>query len=909
MAEAAVGLLVAKLGVALAKEAATFGSLLLFKEASALSGLFGEIREAKEELESMQGYLRQAERFKDTDETTGIFVNKIRGFAFEIEDVVDEFTYKLEDRHGRFAAKMKKRFKHAKTWRRLALKLQQIKKNLKDADERKVRYQIRGIDKDAGSTGSQSKIVDQALYFAKDDDLVGIKENKKLLMQYLSEDCKEQSTVATVWGMGGVGKTTLVSHVYNLVKDDYDAAAWVTVSKSVQVEPLLRMIAKEFGAKSDVASMGKRALTEVIYGHLQGKKYILIMDDVWVVDLWFSIRDAFPTCSGSRFVITSRIHDVALLATGNFVVELQPLQEAESWQLFCKETFWKDQNKTCPEGLKHLAEKFVSKCKGLPIAIACIGRLLSCKRPTYTDWENVYKDIELQLTNNAILDVNIILKVSLEDLPYDLKNCFLHCALFPEDYDIKRRRVMRQWTAAEYVREKDNKTPEEVAEECLTKLVNRSLLQVVARNSDGRLKCCRMHDVIRLLALNKAKEECFGRVYDGSGAFCAEGTRRISIQSENIEQLSRSCGTHFRALHVFESHVNINLLRSILASSRLLSTLDLQGAHIKMLPTEVFNLFNLRYLGLRHTGIRSLPEAIGRLQNLQVLDAYNTELSVLPNNVVKLHKLMYLYVCTGRVEFGHQFVGVKVPNGMQHLTALRALQYVEASSKILREAEALTELRTFGVCNIRREQFLDLCNSITKMKHLVHLDIFATGGEMLLGRICLPPTISWLGLHGQPGKTSLPWSHLTSLTRLQLSFSNIDEESFLGLLVLHGLYHLELFKAFVGKKLRFCSGSFPKLRILGIGGSHNLNQAEIEDGAMASLVSLLFDDCPELKVLPDGIENLRALEDLRLVDTGEELLEILRLKGEEPNKDLMKISHIRKVTVELTKKNIWERIR
>lgn len=228
-----------------------------------------------------------------TDEITSIFVNKIRGFAFEIEDVVDEFAYKLQDRHGGFAVKMKKRIKHARTWRRLAaLKLQQIKKNLRDADERKVRYEIRGIDKDAGSIGGQTKIADQASYFAKDNDLVGIEENKKLLMRCLTDGSEEQSTVATVWGMGGVGKTTLVSHVYNLVKDDYDAAAWVTVSKSCQVESLLKMIAKEFGAKVDVATMGKRALTEVIYTHLQGKKYILIMDDVWVADVWFSIRDA-----------------------------------------------------------------------------------------------------------------------------------------------------------------------------------------------------------------------------------------------------------------------------------------------------------------------------------------------------------------------------------------------------------------------------------------------------------------------------------------------------------------------------------------------------------------------------------------------------------------------------------------
>lgn len=59
------------------------------------------------------------------------------------------------------------------------------------------------------------------------------------------------------------------------------------------------------------------------------------------------------------------------------------------------------------------------------------------QNPTYSEWEDVYNELEVQLTNNVIIDVNIILKVSLEDLPYNLKNCFLLCALYPEDYKIK----------------------------------------------------------------------------------------------------------------------------------------------------------------------------------------------------------------------------------------------------------------------------------------------------------------------------------------------------------------------------------------------------------------------------------------------------------------------------------------
>ncbi|XP_062183204.1 LOW QUALITY PROTEIN: disease resistance protein RPM1-like [Phragmites australis] len=818
MAEAVVGVLIGKLGAALANGAATYGSSLLSKESSALNGLFGQIRKAEGELGIMKAYLRDSEKFKDTDETTGIFIKKIRDLAFRIEDVVDEFTFKLEDdKHGGFTAKMMKRIKHVKIWRRLAHELSDINAELEDVAKKRGLYAMPVMERYAG-------------------------------------------------GSNGHNATNTSNFLF-----------------------------------------------------CAGKRFILVLDDVWEKDVWINIKDVFPSpskCIG-RVVLTSRKYEVASLATSNCVIELQQMGENHSWKLFCNLAFWNNDDKRCPPELQDLAAKFLQKCEGLPLAIACIGRLLSCKPPSYSEWKNVYEELELHSAKNVIPGVDIILKVSLEDLPYELKNCFLHCAMFPEDYGMKRR-LIKHWITAGFIKGEENKTLEEVAEGCLNGLVNRSLLQVVQKNEFGRVKCCRMHDVIRHLALDKAEKECFGKVYDGSRTFSADGTRRLSIQSTNIVPLSQSGATRLRAIHAFTSYVDIDLLRPILARSNFLSTLDLQGTRIKILPKEVFNLFNLRFLGLRYTGIEILPEAIGRLRNLEVLDAFDTALVPLPKSVAKLKNLRFLYACS-LVKHGayQQFGGVMVPRGIRNLTGLHALQDIKATVETLFDVAALKELRTFSVSDVTSEHSLNLCSAIMNMSHLVHLSITASNeNEVLpLEALRLPGTLYKLGLTGQLEKKGMPqivssWSHHNNLTRLYLKFSKLDEDSFSSLVVLRGLCNLTIVKAYDGKKLYFSALSFPKLRQLRIWGASQLNQVEIEEGALGSLVELVFNDCPELKRLPRGIEYLTGLEKLYLIDTGEELIEKLTRESEaiEFNEERMKISHIRWVIVEYIEKNIRETI-
>ncbi|KAF2912713.1 disease resistance protein RPM1 [Oryza sativa Japonica Group] len=921
MAEGVVALLILKLGLALGRETSILGAKKLFHEATALSRLFQGIREVKEELEGMQSFLRGAERFKDTDETTANFIKKIRDLAFEIEDIVDEFTYMLEDRsHGGLASKIVKSIRHIKAWRHLASKLEYIKLKIESADRRKVTYDMRGISSVAGNIDDCST---SSGNFAREEDLVGIGKNGELLTHWLKNNLEQQrSIITTVWGMGGVGKTTLVAYVYYAVKTEFDAAGWVTVSKSYLIEDLLKQIIRGFINNDpqedlynhiDFSTMRITNLIEHIRNYLHGKRYVLILDDVWAVDVWFKIRAAFPSDSTGRFVITSRIHEVALLATGNCIIQLEPLGPQHSWELFCKEAFWKNEEKVCPPELEIVAQKLLDRCSGLPIAIACLGRLLSFKEPSYDVWENLYKDVQSQLTNNVILDINVVLKVSLEELPHDLKNCFLHCTMFPEDYLMPRKRLVRHWLTAGFIRETSNKTMEEVANDYLHKLVNRSLLQVVERNRNGEVHTCRMHDIIRILALAKSEEEHFGRVYDGSMAFLAEGTRRLSFQSSNINQLSRSGAPHLRHLYVFGSSLSIDSLAPFLKSLKLLSSLDLQGVNIKSLPHVVFNLYNLRFLGLRDTNIEVIPRLIGRLRHLEVLDARYTKLMTLPKDIVQLRKLRYLNVdmipeeADKRVVF---FSGIRVPTGIVQLTSLQTLQMVDANSEILRHIGSLTQLRAFAVSKVRKEHCVYLCNAIMKMSHLFQLKIKGIDEKEILQleELHMPPALSTLSLGGQLSANSLP--HLVvlsnksscNITRLSLAFSKLSEDSFSCLLNLDSLCELHLLKAYEGNRLYFHATSFPKLKRLLIWDAPCLNKVEIEQGAMPRLVKLILRDLPKLKTLPHGIEHLRVLEELEVRDTSEELIEKLRQKGQDIGcKAHKSIGHIKRISIHGTR--------
>uniref|UniRef100_A0A3B5XT59 Uncharacterized protein n=1 Tax=Triticum aestivum TaxID=4565 RepID=A0A3B5XT59_WHEAT len=94
----------------------------------------------------------------------------------------------------------------------------------------------------------------------------------------------------------------------------------------------------------------------------------------------------------------------------------------------------------------------LKKCKGLPLAIVTIGGFLANQPKTALEWKKLNEHISVvELQMNPELEAIItVLNKSYDGLPYHLKSCFLYLPIFPEDYNIKLKRLLRRWIAEGY---------------------------------------------------------------------------------------------------------------------------------------------------------------------------------------------------------------------------------------------------------------------------------------------------------------------------------------------------------------------------------------------------------------------------------------------------------------------------
>uniref|UniRef100_A0A2C9U2I8 Disease resistance protein winged helix domain-containing protein n=3 Tax=Manihot esculenta TaxID=3983 RepID=A0A2C9U2I8_MANES len=285
------------------------------------------------------------------------------------------------------------------------------------------------------------------------------------------------------------------------------------------------------------------------------------------------------------------------------MLTIKPLKNEEAWDLFCMKAFFINPDKSCPEELKPLALELVGKCDGLPLAIVALGGVMSSKKST-SEWSSVWDSLNWQLNNNPRLEiVKSILLLSFNYLPSPLKYCFLYCCLFPEDYKIRRERLIRLWIAEGFIQNVDRTTPNEVAERYFMELTLCSMLQVGSRNACGRPRACQIHDLLREIGISMLEREKFGVVYDGKIKIkeCQlHQTRRLSIQITNGDLQSYGNMRRLRSLLVFvDSFVSFS--NTSLSNLKLMRSLDLENVAINISPEGLGTLFNLRYLNLRGT--------------------------------------------------------------------------------------------------------------------------------------------------------------------------------------------------------------------------------------------------------------------------------------------------------------------
>ncbi|CAJ2639970.1 unnamed protein product [Trifolium pratense] len=888
---------------------------LLIEEVNLLKGVHKEFSDIKDELESMQAFLKDADRraategdIDNTSEGVKTWVKHVREAAFRIEDIIDDYLIHVEqqplDDTGCVAVlhKIAQLLKTMIHRHQIASEIKDIKLSVCGIKKRSKRYgfQIQnsieqGSRSFRGSQNAKWHDPRMASLYLDEAEIIGFQEPKNELTGWLLEGRSERTVIAVV-GMGGLGKTTLAKQVFNNkeVVGHFDCRVWITVSESYYIEGLLRGMLNELYKQKgdtppqDISQMDRGSLISVLRNYLQQKRYVFVFDDVWNIHFWNEIENAcIDNRMGSKIFITTRKMDVAKNCQKSSFIEvhqLQPLTDDQSFELFKKKTFQLDDSDgCCPNELNDISFKIAKKCKGLPLAIVAIGGLLSTKEKNVIEWRRFCKNMTLELKKDSnLIAINKILALSYEDLPFHLKSCLLYFGMYPEHYIVHSKTLIRQWIAEGFVKEESWNTLEEVAEGYLTELIHRSLVQVSSVTIDGKIKSCCVHDLTRAMILEKCEDLSLCKHISGNGHSSLSGIiRRLSITTLSIDFTKCIENSHVRSLFLFANFhfgqfefLSEDFMRRIFTEYRRLKVLEFEASGLRNIIHEnLGNLVYLKYLSFKNSIIeinqRELPKSIGKLLNLETLNLGSNRSYKIPKEVSNLRKLRHFY--------GYRMSLLQLKGGIGGMESLQTLSSVkiddddDVGRELIKELGKLRQLRKLSLINVTEDHISTLSSSLNEMQHLENLSIVSKrNGKNSYHFIDLhldspPSMLRSLKLDGVLVKLPEWILQLQNLVKLKLQLSHLENDAIKSLENMQNLLSLQIdFKAYVGESLHFHDGGFQNLKELYMQGIPFLNSMVIDKGALQSLKKLELCNIPNLKTVPAGIKHLEKLEVLKL---------------------------------------------
>ncbi|KAK4439657.1 Disease resistance protein RPM1 [Sesamum alatum] len=827
------------------------------------------------EIQGLESWLRSMKAFiEDNDGREGSRtledqMEKIRDIAYDIENVLEEFVLHSPPYtfHNHTITRMVHKFAHnvyhGFPLREISHKIANINRNITDIKSQRVAFPDNSCSSRPLSN-SRTGIQHQVSPLLLDDEMAGYEEPKKTFIRQLVDGEKGLVRLAVV-GPGGSGKKIFVKNVLwkRGIRGQFDCHAWVHVSQHFNVGELFINMLKQFCDSREEPYPTDDSLSTLakLQNYLAGKRYVIVLDDICRKEHWDDIKNAFPNAFlGCRIVVTTTSLTVACecASSSNHVCRLNRFEWSEGWKLLCRKAF-PDSNGECPSELKGSSVEIVQRCE-------------------------IRSGSELSVIGNALLPEYM-------DLSSNLKSCFLYFSIFPEDYSVKRGRLIRLWAAERFATATDYKTAEEVAEDYLNELIQRNLVRVSNWDFDGRPRSCRVLNLVFQFIIQKCKDENFASIFPRANTSQRKKIRRLSIHNDYTHLPKNSDLNRVRSTFLLGlPEISLHDFEGILRKSKLQRVLDLQGASLTEFSEDITNLTLLRYLSLRDTKIAKIPSSIKKLSYLETLDLRQTDITELPKEISYLHNLHHLFAYKKNVINSVVFdsvQGVKIPGGISSLTNLQdlSLVMVDAKGRILKHLKKLSQLKKLGLTGLLAEHGEALSACVEQMQNLRTLDLCsASKAEYLeVSEITNPPlTLQCLYLKGH--LKELPWwiSSLNNLLRIGLKWSKMEESPLQALASLPNLVELQLVDCYTGEELIFEAHGFKKLKKLVIEEFSKLHTVVIEDGAMPDLKEVSLGKCPELRTFPQGIHKLAKVENLTLYDMAEEFVARLRKNSEDP---------------------------
>ncbi|CAI9117745.1 OLC1v1019217C2 [Oldenlandia corymbosa var. corymbosa] len=500
--------------------------------------------------------------------------------------------------------------------------------------------------------------------------LVDLVDEDMVIVDRLTRGSSQRDVVSIV-GMPGIGKTTLARKVFSNpnVTCHFRRRAWCTVSQTYSKRELLLELLSHILVRTDgINQLTDDDLLSKLRRYLLGNKYLIVMDDLWDTAAWNDLKICFPDDSnGSRILITSRHQDVAVkIKPDSDPHPMRPFSDIESWKLLENKIFM---GADCPAELLEVGMEIARHCQGLPLAVVAIAGLLQKLEKEKNRWKKISESLSSEIISNPENRCHEILELSYKHLPENLKACFIYLGIFLEDKEIPVSKLIRIWVAEGFVLETESKSLEEVAEDYLMELINRSLVSIYRTRSNGKVKTCRLHDLLRDLCQLKAKEEKFlqlvtrhdepyvslpdseyGLEFDETllGPIVFESYRLSFYVNRRHFNDSQPSGPGARSLIFFATSYDSEPkfpydISFICQNFKLLRVLDLESIMASSFPVEIGLMIQLRCLAVSGY-MQSIPPSISNLWKLETLVVKGLRKVTLPETIWSMVRLRHLHV-------------------------------------------------------------------------------------------------------------------------------------------------------------------------------------------------------------------------------------------------------------------------
>ncbi|KAJ0478447.1 putative P-loop containing nucleoside triphosphate hydrolase, leucine-rich repeat domain superfamily [Helianthus annuus] len=634
------------------------------KELARYEGLVAEIEKCKDWLELIQGVLTQASQMKTTNPAVKPWLKNLQHLAYDIDDVFDgwlteamqrNFTHDSED----ITNKVRKKLiptcctnfssctnkMHGKL-RQINARLELLARQRNDLDL-KVKEETRPQNNNTNIGLIRPSAVSPSTTVGRTAEKVEFVQ--KLLVDNPSD---QNFSIVPIVGMAGVGKTNLANFLYNEKKVKNHFApnmVWVQVSGEFDIIGISQEIFEAVGGEATKAPRNFNKLQEALRDKLSGKRFLLVLDDVWSESHrdWETLVGPFYTCApGSKIVITTE-KDKLFQNLGNkpLIKQLGSLPHVDALSLFAFHALGVT-NFDSHLSLKPYADDIVKKCDGLPLALIALGKSLNSKEDE-ASWKKVLESEIWQLPAEGAA-----LRVSYDDLPTPLKQLFAYCSLFPKGYMFDKDELVALWMAEGFLNEStSNDEIESLGHKYFDELLSRSFFQHAPDNESMFVMHALMNDLATFVAgefylrfdneTEKRNRENMMEKYRHISFVREEYVNYKKFETFKKAKSSRT----FLALEKSRQHsfLSNKVLANLLPHLPLLRVLSLSNFNISEVPESIGTLRHLRYLNLSQTRITHLPESVCNLYNLQTLIVFGcSRLIELPKSFVKLKNLRHL---------------------------------------------------------------------------------------------------------------------------------------------------------------------------------------------------------------------------------------------------------------------------